>query len=340
MKLIEQIIQKMRVKRYSANTIKTYASCLQLFFKYFEGADTANLNREDIISYMDDLVQRGYSKSAQNQYINAIKFYYEKHLGRERTFYFIERPFKDQRVPIVLSKAETQRLFHAVENLKHRTILYTIYGCGLRISELINLKMSDIDREYMCLWIRKGKGNKDRQIPVSLKLLELLDAVENLKHRTILYTIYGCGLRISELINLKMSDIDREYMCLWIRKGKGNKDRQIPVSLKLLELLERYYKVYKPTVYLINGQNGLQYSSGSIQKIIKVASQRASIQKHVTPHTLRHSFATHLLENGTDLRCIQSILGHNDIKTTQIYTHVTSAHLNNIKNPFDDMEIL
>ena len=277
MKLIEQIIQKMRVKRYSANTIKTYASCLQLFFKYFEGADTANLNREDIISYMDDLVQRGYSKSAQNQYINAIKFYYEKHLGRERTFYFIERPFKDQRVPIVLSKSETQRLFHAVENLKHRTILYTIYGCGLRISELINLKMSDIDREYMCLWIRKGKGNKDRQIPV---------------------------------------------------------------SLKLLELLERYYKVYKPTVYLINGQNGLQYSSGSIQKIIKVASQRASIQKHVTPHTLRHSFATHLLENGTDLRCIQSILGHNDIKTTQIYTHVTSAHLNNIKNPFDDMEIL
>lgn len=277
MKLIEQIIQKMRVKRYSANTIKTYASCLQLFFKYFEGADTANLNREDIISYMDDLVQRGYSKSAQNQYINAIKFYYEKHLGRERTFYFIERPFKDQRVPIVLSKSETQRLFHAVENLKHRTILYTIYGCGLRISELINLKMSDIDREYMCLWIRKGKGNKDRQIPV---------------------------------------------------------------SLKLLKLLERYYKVYKPTVYLINGQNGLQYSSGSIQKIIKVASQRASIQKHVTPHTLRHSFATHLLENGTDLRCIQSILGHNDIKTTQIYTHVTSAHLNNIKNPFDDMEIL
>jgi len=277
MKLIEQIIQKMRVKRYSANTIKTYASCLQLFFKYFEGADTANLNREDIISYMDDLVQRGYSKSAQNQYINAIKFYYEKHLGRERTFYFIERPFKDQRVPIVLSKSETQRLFHAVENLKHRTILYTIYGCGLRISELINLKMSDIDREYMCLWIRKGKGNKDRQIPV---------------------------------------------------------------SLKLLELLERYYKVYKPTVYLINGENGLQYPSESIQKIIKVASQRASIQKHVTPHTLRHSFATHLLENGTDLRCIQSILGHNDIKTTQIYTHVTSAHLNNIKNPFDDMEIL
>ena len=277
MKLIEQIIQKMRVKRYSTNTIKTYTSCLQLFFKYFEGADTANLNREDIISYMDDLVQRGYSKSAQNQYINAIKFYYEKHLGRERTIYFIERPFKDQRVPIVLSKTETQRLFHAVENLKHRTILYTIYGCGLRTSELINLKMSDIDREYMCLWIRKGKGNKDRQIPV---------------------------------------------------------------SLKLLELLERYYKVYKPTVYLINGQNGVQYSSGSIQKIIKVASQRASIQKHVTPHTLRHSFATHLLENGTDLRCIQSILGHNDIKTTQIYTHVTSAHLNNIKNPFDDMEIL
>ena len=266
----------MRVKRYSNNTIKTYTSCLQLFFKYFEGADTANLNREDIISYIDELVQRGYSKSAQNQYINAIKFYYEKHLGRERTFYFIERPFKDQRVPIVLSKSETQRLFHAVDNLKHRTILYTIYGCGLRISELINLKMSDVDREFMCLWIRKGKGNKDRQIPI---------------------------------------------------------------SLKLLELLERYYKTYQPIDYLINGQYGLQYSAGSIQKIVKAACQKASIKKHVTPHTLRHSFATHLLENGTDLRCIQSILGHNDIKTTQIYTHVTSAHLNNIKNPFDDMEI-
>jgi len=277
MKLLQQITQKMRIKRYSPNTIKTYTSCLQLFFKHFEGTDTAQISREEIISYMDYLVQKGYSKSAQNQYINAIKFYYEKHLGRERTFYFIERPFKDQRVPVVLSKAETQRLFHAVDNLKHRTILYTIYGCGLRISELINLKMSDVDREFMCLWIRKGKGNKDRQIPI---------------------------------------------------------------SLKLLDLLERYYKIYQPIDYLINGQYGLQYSSGSIQKIVKAACQKASIKKHVTPHTLRHSFATHLLENGTDLRCIQSILGHNDIKTTQIYTHVTSAHLNNIKNPFDDMEIL
>ena len=276
MNILEQVIQKMRIKRYSTNTINTYVSCLKQFLNYFKQADTKELGKEEVMSYLEHLVKKGYSKSAQNQHINAIKFYYEKHLGHKRTFYFIERPFKDQRIPVVLSKAETQRLFQAVDNLKHRTILYTIYGCGLRISELINLQMSDVDRERMCLWVRKGKGNKDRQIPI---------------------------------------------------------------SPKLLALLERYYKSYRPQVFLINGQHGLKYSAGSVQKIVKAACKKASIQKHVTPHTLRHSFATHLLENGTDLRCIQSILGHNDIKTTQIYTHVTSAHLNSIKNPLDDMDL-
>ena len=184
---------------------------------------------------------------------------------------------------------------------------------------------------------------KKKKLPniLSKKEIQLLfNSTYNLKHLTILAVIYSCGLRVSELINIKINDIDNNRMVIHIRKGKGNKDRQVQLTNQVLELLRKYYKKFLPVKYLITGQNGGKYSTTSVQKIIKNSALKAGIYKKVTPHTLRHSFATHLLENGTDIRFIQTILGHSDIKTTQIYTHVSNAHLKNIQNPSDNLNFL
>ena len=277
MNQLQQIHQRLIIKRYSPSTVSTYLSCLTHFFNFHKTKNPETLSKQDILYYLEFLVKKGYSKSSQNQYINSIKFYYEKFLEREKQYYFIDRPIKDKKLPIVLSKEEVQSLFNQVYNLKHKTILVLIYSCGLRISELINLKINDIDTQRMLIQIRNSKGNKDRQV------------------------------QLAEQIH---------------------------------QLIKRYNNEYNPKQFLFNGLNSFQYSTASIQKIIKRAAIKADIRKNVTPHNLRHSFATHLLEDGIDIRYIQTILGHSNIQTTQIYTHVSSRHLKNIKNPTDDMNIL
>ena len=274
---IKEIKKKLIVGGYSPSTIQTYITCLRYFKNYYYKIEIDQLSKDDIIEYLFHLIKNNYSKSTQNQHINAIKFYFEKCLGKKREYYLIDRPRKEKKLPNVLSKNEIQLLFNSTNNLKHLTILAVIYSCGLRVSELINIKINDIDNNRMVIHIRKAKGNKDRQV---------------------------------QLTN------------------------------QLLELLRKYYKKYLPYNYLIVGQNRGKYSTTSIQKIIKNSSLKAGIYKKVTPHTLRHSFATHLLENGTDIRYIQTILGHSDIKTTQIYTHVSNAHLKNIQNPSDNLNFL
>ena len=276
MKQLQEIQQRLIIRRYSPSTVSTYLACLKNFFIYFNLQNTEDLSKEELLIYLEHLVKKGYSKSAQNQHINAIKFYYEKFLEREKQYYYIDRPIKDKKIPIVLSKEEVQLLFNQIQNLKHRTILVIIYSCGLRISELINLRIKDIDTKRMLIQIRNSKGNKDRQV---------------------------------QLTN------------------------------QILSLIKKYYNNYLPKNFLINGSSGGKYSTASIQKIIKRMALKAGIRKNITPHTLRHSFATHLLEDGIDIRYIQTILGHSNIQTTQIYTHVSSKHLKNIKNPTDDMNI-
>jgi site-specific recombinase XerD len=151
-----------------------------------------------------------------------------------------------------------------------------------------------------------------------------------------LILIYSAGLRRSELINLKVSDINSERMVINIIGAKGKKDRVSLLSENILQLLRKYYKEYKPKKYLFEGARGGKYSSTSVVKILKNAAQKAGIRKNITPHMLRHSFATHLLEQGTDLRYIQELLGHNSSKTTEIYTHVSKKAIGNIRNPADD----
>lgn len=164
----------------------------------------------------------------------------------------------------------------------------------------------------------------------------ILNAPSNIKHKAMLSLIYSCGLRCGELLKLKLNDIDSKRGLLIIRQAKGRKDRIAPLSEKVLLILREYYAAYKPGIYLFEGQTkDTMYDERSLQQVLKQALNKCGINKPVTLHWLRHSYATHLLENGTDLRYIQELLGHNSSRTTEIYTHVSNRELSKIKSPFD-----
>ncbi len=260
-------------KRYSKNTIKTYCNYFKHFLNYFK---TLNELEKIQDATTNQLNTKNISISQKNQRINAIKFYCEKVLGREKQYYDLHRPKKEHKLPKVLSKNEVQSILNSCDNIKHKSILMLIYSAGLRQSELLSLCISDIDSERMVINIKGAKGMKDR---ISL------------------------------------------------------------LSENLLKLLRDYYKEYKPEKYLFEGQNGGKYSPTSVVNVLKKAAVKAGIRKLVTPHMLRHSFATHLLEQGTDLRYIQVLLGHNSSKTTEIYTHVSKKAIDKIRNPVDDFFI-
>ena len=182
------------------------------------------------------------------------------------------------------------------------------------------------------------RPKKQRTLPKVLSMTEvyqIIEATNNLKHRAMLSIIYGAGLRISECINLKIVDIDSSSMRIWVRNAKGKKDRVTLLSKDLLKLLRDYYKVYSPKKWLFEGQTKKQYSPSSIRQFFNRAKIKALGNSSATVHTLRHSFATHLLENGTNLRYIQKLLGHSSSKTTEIYTHVSITNLTDITSPFD-----
>ena len=253
--------EKMILQRYSRNTIKTYKSFFTLFLAFYSDRHPESLNKDDIIRFiLTSRRQRKWSSSAQNQAINAIKYYFEKILGQERTFYDL-RPRKSQKLPGVFSEEEIVVLFRSIDNLKHRTILMLIYSAGLRIGESIRIRRVDLNFDRKSVFIKAGKGKKDR------------------------YSV---------------------------------------LSDKVIKLLKEYLDIYKPEYWLFEGQTGGQYSTKSIQQVFRRAVQKSGINPYSTVHTLRHSFATHLLERGMDLRYIQVLLGHNSSKTTEIYTHITT----------------
>lgn len=186
------------------------------------------------------------------------------------------------------------------------------------------------------------RPKKEKSLPVVMseeEVVRILRSVDNLKHKAILMVIYSAGLRVSECINLKIKDIDSNRMQIRVEQAKGKKDRYTILSLKTLQVLRAYFQAYRPEIYLFEGQTGGVYSARSIQNILKIAVSKAGIQKEVTVHTLRHSFATHLLEKGTNLRYIQSLLGHSSSKTTEIYTHITTKGMEQLRSPLDDLDI-
>ena len=187
-----------------------------------------------------------------------------------------------------------------------------------------------------------NRPRSEKQLPSVLSTLEvesIIKSVENLKHKAILMVIYSSGLRLSELINLKINDIDSDRMRLMVRGAKGGKDRYTILSKQALKTMREYYLFYNPREYLLEGENGMQYSDRNVQSIMKMACYRAGITKHASVHTLRHSFATHMLENGVDLRYIQELLGHSSTKTTQIYTHVTNRGFDQLESPLDKLNL-
>lgn len=186
------------------------------------------------------------------------------------------------------------------------------------------------------------RPKREKYLPYVLskhEVTEILNATENLKHRCMLALIYSAGLRCSELLNLTLKDVDSKRMLLLIRKAKGNKDRIVPLSETVLHMLRSYYMEFKPKDYLFEGHGHERYSNRSLQLVLQKALRQTKIKNRVTLHTLRHSYATHLLESGTDLRFIQELLGHKSSKTTEIYTHVSSRKLSEIVSPLDTLNI-
>lgn len=183
---------------------------------------------------------------------------------------------------------------------------------------------------------------KPVKLPVVLaeeEIISLIQKTPNLKHRALLMTSYSAGLRVSELVSLRIKDIDSKRMMILIQQGKGKKDRMVPLSKKLLETLREYFRQYKPKEYLFESeQNKAPYSTRSAQLILRDAKRKAGIMKGGSIHTLRHSFATHLLEAGTDVRYIQAFLGHNNLKTTMRYTHVSRFKIETLQSPLDKLE--
>ncbi len=266
----ESYLKKLELKKYANSTVKSYVFCFEKFINHYKDIELININENNIRDYLQLLIQEKRSNSYINQTINAIKFYYEIVLGMPNRFYDIERPIKEFKLPNVLSKEEIYSIIYHTNNIKHKCIASLLYSAGLRRSELLNLKLEDIDSKRMLIKIKQAKGNKDRQSVLNKSVLD--------------------DLRI-------------------------------------------YYKAYSPKVYLFeNSISGKKYSPSSILSIIVKAAKKANIKQRVTPHVLRHSFATHLLENGTDLRHIQLLLGHNSTKTTEIYTHVATNTFTKLKD--------
>lgn len=272
---IKKLQNQLQLKGYSKNTMRCYISEFSQFLIYLQDQNCNECGALEVKNYLLHCINvLKLQENTIHARINAIKFYYEQVLYQPKIFLEIPRPKKHSKLPKALNKNEVKSLFNVTENLKHNTMLRLCYGMGLRMSEIINLKISNIDSQTMSVHIERGKGKKDRYV-------------------------------------------------------------NLPTSI--LEQLRTYYKEYKPKEYLFEGQYGGQYTGSSLQQVFRKSLHKANINKKVGIHSLRHSFATHLLEDGTDIRFIQELLGHNDIKTTFIYTHVSDKSVRKIISPLDKL---
>lgn len=266
----------LRARRYSESTIQSYNDSVSTFLRFFAHKSISDIDNNDVIQFNNDyIIANLLSASFQNQVVNGLKLFYQVVSDKQIEVGLLHRPRREKKLPNVLSKDEVKRI---------------------------------------------------------------LDAPKNIKHKAMLSLIYACGLRRGELLYLTLKDIQSERKVIVIRQAKGKKDRIVPISMKLIELLRTYYQLHKPQKWLFEGQiPGSQYSEKSLESVMKQSVEKAKIDKPVSLHWLRHSYATHLLESGTDLRYIQELLGHRSSRTTEIYTHVSTKNLEQIRSPFDDL---
>jgi site-specific recombinase XerD len=267
------MIEDLRIRNYSPRTIDQYIRCVFQFARFF-GKSPAELGSEDVRRYQVYLVEEKHASWAlHNQTVCALRFLYNKCLQRDWNLKHIPHAKQPKKLPVVLSREEVQGF---------------------------------------------------------------LGILSNIKHRAILTTLYAAGLRVSEVTGLKASHIDGQRMTIRVEQGKGAKDRYVPLSQSLLELLREYWRQNQPPVWLFPGRDPQRaIDRSTIARICSKARRKSKIKKRVTPHTLRHTFATHLLENGVDLRKIQILLGHRSLTTTSIYMHVSMKALQDVRSPFD-----
>jgi len=275
--LISKYKHKLALKNYSQSTVNSYLNGLYKFIAYIQTNKIEEVRPAHISTFLVHTKEKNdYGYSSMKQLIASVRFLYEEVLQKDIDFDFDIKMKKPSRIPVVLSVQEVEKFLNSFINLKHKVIFTLLYSAGLRIGELLNLEIHDIDSDRMQIRINQGKGKKDR------------------------YSI---------------------------------------LSKKVLKLLREYVKEYQPKEYLFEGQSGGKYSSSSIQALMRRHKKKCGITKKATPHTLRHRFATHLLDNGTDTRFIQELLGYKHISTTQIYTHVSSRTLKDVKSPIENLKL-
>jgi site-specific recombinase XerD len=274
--LLKRFERELSFRNRSDRTVRSYLDYAERFLGHFHDRDFREIATLEIQEYLNDIViRRGLSYSTLNLQISAIRSFYNMVFRIDLQEIELPRPKAAKELPKVLSPGEIQRMIEECINKKHQLVITLLYSTGMRRSEVVALKITDINFE-------------------------------------------------SETIRIH---------------GKGNKGRTAYISKNLHKLLRSYIKSYKPAYYLLEGQNGRQYSGTSIEKVIKRAARKAGITRRVTPHMLRHSFATHLISKGAALPYVQKLLGHNSIKTTMIYTHIADNDLKNLPNPLDDMDL-
>jgi len=260
-KHLQHLQRWMQSRRYSEKAISSYLGALTVFFSFFSTKGIDTIVNDDVLRFNEEYVlQRKLSASYQSQFINALKLLYALVHEKKIVLDKLVRPQKPATLPKVLDTTE---------------------------------------------------------------VAAIIDAASNLKHKCMLSLIYSSGLRRGELLNLTLTDIDSKQMMIMIRSGKGMRDRQVPLSVNILEMMRKYYLQYRPKQYVFEGQSGGKYSERSLDMVLKHAVKAAEIRKYINLHMLRHGYATHLPEAGTDLRYIRELLGHKSPKTTQIYTHVS-----------------
>ncbi|MNK30405.1 Tyrosine recombinase XerD [compost metagenome] len=272
-KAFSDYIDCLKLKAYSKNTIRTYVTEFAHLLRILKNFSVDDLSEDRLKDYfLYCLDKEKIKENHLNSRINAVKFYFEQVRRKSKMFFEIPRPKTPKLLPKMLSQAEVRKIFENTVNQKHLLMLKLCYGMGLRVSEIVNLKVEHINSGNMLVLIAGAKGKKDR------------------------YT-------------------------------------NLPESI--LSLLRSYYKEYRPKDFLFEGQYGGAYTVRSVQSVFKQAMRKSKINKTIGVHGLRHSYATHLMESGADIRFLQELLGHNSIKTTQIYTHITDISKAKVKSPLD-----
>lgn len=272
---LSSMIDTLLALNYSSSTLRTYCGAFIQFLRYFEFRNPEEVSREEIIRFLGSLMERGLSATSGHSMVNGVQFYYQQVLGKRDFNFVLPRPKKEKKLPVVLTMEECLQIFKVVDNPKHKLLLLIGYGAGLRVSEIVSLRWSDI-------------------------LFE--------EHK------------------------------IHVKNAKGKKDRMVMLPYSIVTSLQLYRELYKGKHYVFEGQfAGEPYSTGSVQQVMRNAIKLSGLEKKASVHTLRHSFATHLLENGTDIRYIQQFLGHSSIKTTTVYTHLTKTAVDKIQSPLDRM---